>query len=468
MSRWSSFGPLRYLSRETRGLARDSSMLGVATGATTIGMMLQVALVTHGLGLRQYGLFALVAAVVALVERFFNLDVSRTSIVFATPHLKQNLRAAAGVFQFGYLVSGVTGLLGFAAVVAMAPFVGPRLIGTHGALLLVLYGAMLLSSTGDTASQTLLQVLGRFRAIAALTMFREAARIGFVAIAVYAFHSLVAVVLLLLAHDALMGVVGVGVAARAFRRHARTLHLWEPALAEARGDRRGMLGMMVQTNLITYGRLVESQAPTLLLGVIAGPLTVGVFKIGLAAATAIGQLTTPAWNAVMPRLARLWASADFPAIRQLIRQSTLLAAVILVPAAVIAILVRDPLLTLFGGHEAARAGLVFALVAVAQVVNGILFWNGQVLYASHRARIVTAIYLPCVAAMLGLVIGLVHVWGADGAAASLLIEVFVVNVLWTAAARRALRDDARRLGTGQRAAEAAEPVELTVSGTVPL
>jgi O-antigen/teichoic acid export membrane protein len=447
---------LRRLTGETRGLAKDSSLLGVATGATTIGMMMQITLITHELGLRQYGLFALVVAVVALVDRFFNLDVSRTSIVFVVPHLQRNLRAAAGVLQFGYLASFASGALGFAVVAGMAPFVGPRLIGSHGALLFVLYGLTLLSSTGDIPSTSLLQVLGRFRAVAGLTVFREAARIAFVAVAVFEFHSLVAVVALLLVHDALMGVVGVAVAARAFRRHAVTVSLWEPALAEAKDDRRGMLGMMFHTNLITYAQLVQAQGPTLLLGVLTGPVSVGIFKLGMAAAAAVGQLTTPAWRAVMPRLTRLWADSDFAATRQLLRQSTLLAACVLIPAAGATVLLRHPLLTLFGGHQAARAGTVFALLAAAQVLNGILFWNGPLLYASHRVRLVTAIYLPCAALMLGLVYVFFRLWGVNGAAGALLVTVVLSNWLQTVAALRALRDDEREHAAGEPGV-AAEP-----------
>ena len=464
MRRASPLRALRRLSGETRGLAHDSSLLGVGTAATTVGMMMQVALIAHRLGLREYGRFALAVAVVALVNQFFNLDVSRTSIVFSAPHVERSPRGVAGVFQFGYLVSGVTGLLGFAVVAAVAPFAGPRLIGANGVLLLLLYGMTLLSSTGDNPSLSLLQVLGRFRAIALLTIFREAARIAFVAAGVFAFHSLVAVVALLLVHDALLGVIGVAVAARAFRRHAGTMHLWQPALAEARASRRPMLGMMFHTNLITYGRLVQAQVPTLLLGVIAGPVTVGVFKIGMAAATAIGQLTTPAWNAVMPRLARLWTNSDFAATRQLIRQSTLLAAGILVPVATIAILLRTPLLTLFGGRHAAQAGTVFALIAAGQVVNGVLFWNGPLLYASHRVRTVTLIYLPVVALMLGLVLVFGKAWNAVGVAIALLVTAVLNNALQTIAALRALRSDERQGGSSDSPALAPNPtLEHTVA-----
>jgi O-antigen/teichoic acid export membrane protein len=406
--------------------------------------MAQVALITHSLGLRQYGIFALTIAVVALVDKFFDLDVGRASIVFSSPHLAQSPRMAAGVFQFAYALNVVTGMVGFAVIAVSAPLIGPRLVGAHGVLLFMLYGMTLLASTGDTTSSALLQALGRYWSIVGITVFREVTRVAFVAFAVVAFHSLVVVVGLLLIHDALTGLIGILIAAHAFGRQAKTVRLFQPALREARAVRGPMLRMIFHTNLITYGRLVQAQAPTLLLGVFAGPLEVGLFKIAMAAATAIGQLTTPAWNAVMPRLSRLVAESGFPAVRQLLRQSTVLAAALLVPVASIVILFREPLLSFFGGSGAAQAGTAFVLVAIAQVVNGVLFWNGPYLYASHRARVVTAIYLPSVALMLVLVFVLTRTSGADGAAVAVLVTAVLNNVLLTIAALRALRDDGQR------------------------
>ena len=52
MKRWSPFGPLRYLSGETRGLARDSSLLGVGQGATTQLKVGDTMLITAGGGRR--------------------------------------------------------------------------------------------------------------------------------------------------------------------------------------------------------------------------------------------------------------------------------------------------------------------------------------------------------------------------------------------------------------------------------
>jgi O-antigen/teichoic acid export membrane protein len=428
------------LTHETRGLAKDSLLLSVGKAATTLGMITQVSLVVHSLGLRSYGLFALTVSLVAIVDKFFDVDVSKAVITFASRHLSSDPRRTAGVLQFGYLVDLVLGVVGFLVVVAVAPLAGPRLAGSQGSLLFLLYGLTLLASTVDTTSVAVLQVLDRYRLLAGLVIFREATRVMFVAIGVLAFHSLVALVALLVVHDFMTGLIGLAMASRAFSSRSEGIHLRQPALATVKDMRRPMLSMVFQTNLITYGRLIQTQAPTLLLGIFHGPLEVGIFKIGLAGATAVGQVSDPAWNAVMPRLARLWSEGRFEAIRKMIAQGSLIAAIVMTIVGASVIAFRVEVLKLFGGGQATAAASVFALCVVAQVVNGILFWNDSLLYSSGRARLVTTIFLPAVALMLALVVILGRQWGANGAAVALLASGVVGNVALAAAALRVISE----------------------------
>ncbi len=433
---------LSALSHETRGLAKDSLLLGVGKAATTLGMITQVALVAHVLGLRSYGVLALTVSFVAIVSKFFDVDVGKAVITFASRQLS-DLQKAAGVFQFGYLVDFVLGVAGFVVVAAAAPFAGPRLVGPDGSLLFLLYGLTLLASTVDTTSAALLQVLDRYPLLASLVVFREATRVIFVAVGVLVFHSLIALVALLVVHQALTGLMGVALASKAFVARSRGLRLRQPALATVRDVRRPMLSMVFQTNLITYGRLVQAQAPTLLLGIFQGPLEVGIFKIGLAGATAVGQVSDSAWNAVMPRLARLWSEERFGAMRKLIAQGTLISTAIMTLVGAFVIGFREPILRIFGGDQAAAAATVFVLCVVAQVVNGILFWNDSVLYASGRAGLVTKVFLPSVAVMLVLVVVLGREWGANGAAVAVLVTTLLNNCGLTLGALRVFRHEQR-------------------------
>ena len=428
----------RRVDPETRGLGRDSLLLGIGKAATTLGMMAQVALITHVLGLREYGVFALAVSFVALVDRFLDVDVGRTAITFAARYVRRDARTVAGIYQFSYLVDLALGVAGFLLVVATAPFAGPALVGDRGFTLFVLYGLTLLASTVDGSSVSLLQLLDRYRLITWLTILRESARVAAVGIGVALYDDLVAVVALLVVQDAVTAVAGLVLASRAFERHAET-KLFAPALFATRPLRRPMLGMIFQTNLIGYGRLAQSQMPALLLGILHGPLQVGIFKIGIAGATAIGQLSTPAWNAVMPRLARLWADRRFQAMSQLIRQGSSIAFVVLSVAGLVAVVFRTPLLELFGGADAAAAGGVFVLGVAAQVVNGTVFWNDALLYSAGRAAVVAKVLLPSVAALLLLTVVLGQTWGAEGAAAALLVSTVMTSAGLTLAAVRVLR-----------------------------
>lgn len=428
----------RRLSAETRGLAKDTAMLSVGKAATLLGMMAQVALITHVLGLTKYGVFALAVSFVALVDRFFDVDVTKAALMFGARFSRADPRRLAGVFQLSYMIDGLLGIVGFAVVAIASPFAGPWLVGDQGTLLFFLYGLTLLASTVDGSSNALLQLLNRYSMLTGLIVLREVMRVALVAVALLTFHSLVAVMIALVLQDAIVGLGGVCFAAHAFRTRFRAHSLFHPRLGETGSIRRDMLGMVFQTNIISYGRLTEAQLPALILGAFNGPLEAGIFKLGMAGAAAIGQVSDPAWNAVMPRLAKLWSEARISDVRRLLRQATAVAAAVMLTIGTVAILLRVPILRAFGGREAAAAATVFSLGVIARVVNGVFFWNDSLLYAAGRARLVRQIYLPSVAIMLVLCLVLVEDFGANGAAVGVLVSAVLANIGFALAARPVL------------------------------
>jgi O-antigen/teichoic acid export membrane protein len=419
---------IRRLDRETRGLAKDSLLLGIGKAATTVGMATQVALISHILGLRAYGVFSLTVAFVALVDRFFDVDVGRAAIAFGTRCIARDKYAAAGVFQFTFLIDLGLGLFGFAVAAACAPIAGPRFVGDQGTELFLLLALTLLGSTVDITSSSTLQVLDRYRELSLLVIFRETTRVLAICIALFMFDGLIPVVVALVIHDFITGAMGVRIASRAFARAAPGVSLLRPWLGYAREFRRPMLSMIFQTNLVGYAKLAQSQLPALLLGLLRDPLTVGVFKIGMAAATVVGQISDPAWNAVMPRLARLWHAGRLDAIRKLILQGSLVAVAVMVPAVILAISLRTQILVVFGGAAAGAAGTIFALGAIAKAINGITFWNDSLLYAANRAKLATAVFLPSTILLLVLVWVLSSSWGATGAGVAVLVSTVVSNL----------------------------------------
>ena len=83
-----------------------------------------------------------------------------------------------GIFQLSYLIDAIAGVLSFAIVAALAPFIGPRLVGRDGTLLIVLYALTLLISTVDETSVSVLRLLDRFRLLAGEVVNQEDASPG--------------------------------------------------------------------------------------------------------------------------------------------------------------------------------------------------------------------------------------------------------------------------------------------------
>jgi O-antigen/teichoic acid export membrane protein len=432
----------RARASELGGLAGDSFHVGIWQVATAAADLAQIALVTHVLGLHQYGRLALVMSFVVLVGQFFDVRIGAAATTFGANRLHEHdIEGAAGVFQLAYLVDLCTGAVAFALVAGLAPLAGGHLVGNRGTTLVVLFAATLLISTGDETSITILRLLDRFKLIAVYTTVLQAGRIALVAAAVFVWHSILAVVVVLVVFDLASALANALVASLVFRSSARR-SVFRPAL-NCFCEKRRMLRMAFHTNVVSYARLTQVQLPTVLVGAISGATDVGILRVGTAAGTIIGRLSDPAYAAVLPRLARLWAEGRVETIRRMIRRASLIAGSALGIATVVLILLREPILRVIGGDAAAsKAGTVLILVGIAQLVNGAVFWNVGLLFAAHRAGSVSLIAVGSALIQVAFLVPLVISYGANGAAAALLISMLLSNGAATLLGMRKLAAEA--------------------------
>jgi len=414
------------------------------------GYFVQVVLLTHLLSLDAYGEFALTVSFVALVGGFFDVQIGVMPLAFAAEHVDRRPVVAAGVFQFGYVTESLLGVTAFVVVAALSPFAGPRLVADQGTLLFVLYGLTLVAAVGKTTSTALLQLYGQFGTILRLVIVREIIRVAVLVVVLIGIGTLVSAVLALVILEAFVAAVAALAATRTFSaRCGRSL--WAPALAETRHLRRPMVGMLFHTNLVTYAKLIPSQIPTLLLGAMRSPVEVGGFKVATAIAAAAVKLVDPAWAAVLPRLSRLWAAGSRSEIRQLVVNGTVGAALILGASAFIVFVLREPLLRIVGGEGATVASTVLLLSLLGGVVNGSLFWNTPLIYAAKRARLAMWAYVVSSLVLVPLLILGIDAWGAEGAAAALLLFTVALNAMLTVMALRLVRQPSVEIARGAAA-----------------
>jgi O-antigen/teichoic acid export membrane protein len=433
----------RWRKSELGALFGDSGYAAVWQGATSVADFVQIVLITHALGLAEYGRLAVAIAFVVLVGQFFDLRVGVATTIVGAKHLHRDDERAAGVFQLSYLVDGLTGIVGFAVVLVLAPVVGQDLVGKGGVTLIALYALVLLAQTLDESSFTVLRLLDRFRLIAGYTTALELTRIALVAAVLAVNGTITGVAIALVVHRAASGVVSAVAATVVFRR-TTGIPLTLPALRKAREDRPQMLHTMLHTNVVSYARLAQTQLPTVLLGAMAGATAAGVYKVGMAAAGLIGRLVDPAYIALLPRLSRLWHANRQPDVRRLIERLSVVSIPAMVVATAALILLREPVLDIVGGGKASEDGggvLIFG--AVAHAINAGLLWNVPTLYAAERARLVSRLALLAAAVQIGTLFPLVNLWGATGAALSFLLSMVVLNTGATILSLAALRERPR-------------------------
>jgi O-antigen/teichoic acid export membrane protein len=422
---------------EFLGLARDAFLQGTAQGVASLGYLGQIVLITRGLGLAEFGRYAVVVALVTLVQQFADVRVEQATITFGSRALREGPERAAGVIQMSYLVDLLTGVAGFVILAAVAPFAGPRLAGPDGTTLVLLFSLTLLISTLDGTSGATLRLFDRYGAILGFTTAREVARLVLVGLAV-AVGDLRTVMIALIALDLLSAVGVVALATRTFRtRTGRSLR--RPALATVADQRRGMLRMIFHTNVIGYSRLAQAQLPALVLGAFLGPLEVGIYKLGSTAGLALGRLSDPALYVILPRLSRLWIARRYEDLRRLLRQVTALGVPSLMVAGSLVIAFREPILELLGGPEARGAATVVVIAVAAQFVTSAFFWTGPLLIASGQSGRAARVHLVALLVQVPMVIVLGRALGPEGAALSLLSSYALVMGAYSVLAIRTLR-----------------------------
>jgi O-antigen/teichoic acid export membrane protein len=429
----------RFRSSELGGFAGDALHVGIWQAAISIADVVQLALITHVLGLAEFGRLALAMSFVILVGQFFDLRVGAAATRFGSARLAaEDVEGFAGVLQLSYLLDGLTGIAGFAVVAGLAPFVGPSLIGDDGTTLVILYACTLLISTVDESSVSVLRVLDRFRLLTWFGVLLEILRIGLIGAALAISASLTSVLLALIAYDLAGAAINLLLANNVFSRtFGRSF--FRRSLS-AFGERKRMIRMVMHTNVVSYARLAQVQLPTLLVGALGTTTQVGVYKVGTAAGTIVGRLADPGYAAVLPRLSRLWASRRLDDVRSLIRASTVVSGVVVGIALILVILLREPVLRLLGGEGGRAAATVLVLAGIGQAVNGIFFWNTGLLYASGRSGSVAAIAVVGAATQTALLVALVPSFGADGAAVALVITLIATNIVATLLCWRVLQE----------------------------
>jgi O-antigen/teichoic acid export membrane protein len=381
------------------------------------------------LGLEDFGVYVTVLAAVGFFQVLLDLTVEE-------PLTKFGFRYAVGeewgklrrLFVRALQLKAAGGILAALALVLLAPF-ADTLFGAEGLTTPLLVGALLpaVQATENVGSTALL-LHGRYDLRGAYQAFAMALRLTAIVVAApYGVTETIAAIVVAQA-IATAGVSLAGLAA--FRRFPSAPS--EPL----GGDRREVVSFVMQSSVGTGIISLRTTLVPLVLGIVAGPTQVGLFRIAQTPQTGLAAASSPARLMLLTDQTRAWERGQQGSVLAGVRTYTLVALGLMVVAVPAFLLAMPWLVEVVFGTEYLGAVDAARIVLVAAAIQFALGWSKSlpVTIGRPRLRIVTHGLEALVVIPLTAVLG--AEWGATGAAVAVLVATLVFAASWAVAIAR--------------------------------
>jgi O-antigen/teichoic acid export membrane protein len=280
----------------------------------------------------------------------------------------------------------------------------------------------------ENVGATALLLRGRYDLRGAYQAFAMALRLAAIAIAApYGVTETLAAIVVAQA-IATVAVSGVGLAA--FRR-------FPAAPAQPLGaDRREVISFTLLSSVGTGVVSLRTTLVPLVLGIVAGPTQVGLFRIAQTPQTGLAAASSPARLILLTDQTRAWEHGRQKSVLAGVRTYSLVAVALMLVAVPAFVLAMPWLVETVFGSEYAGAVDAARIVVGAAAIQFALGWSKSlpVTIGRPRLRIVTHGLEALVVIPLVAVLG--SEWGATGAAIAVLVATLVFAVAWGVAIAR--------------------------------
>lgn len=415
---------------------KNFSWLAGSTGFSAVASLFYVALAARTLAPPGFGSFALVMTYGELVTNLAQFQSWKALTSFGAAHLRRRNRARLGRL-FGYtafldFLSGIAGaLIGGLGVL----LVGPWLHWQQSQEIAGIWFTTALLLTSSTTPAGILRLFSRFDLQVYSETIAQLTRLGG-CVAGWAIGAGIDWFLGVWALAALLQLVVQWAAVLAL---GHRFSFGRRAFSLTAHENRGLWPFMLKTNVSSTLSLFWMQCGTLVVGMRAGPIDAGGFRLAHRFSLAMLKPVEIAAKAVFPELAQLVAGSDHQGMRKVLtRVSSIAAAFGALVVIAIGLWGRD-ILHLVAGHRFEFAQEYLFLLSIAAAINVAGFALDPFLNAHFRAGSVLRAY--SVAAFLygALLVVLLPSTGARAAAYAAIAAAIAVLMQMGFSTARILR-----------------------------
>jgi O-antigen/teichoic acid export membrane protein len=396
------------------------------------------------LGLEDFGVFATALVAVGFFQSLVDLTVEESLTKYGFRYVaNEDWGRLRRLFRKMLQLKIFGGALATAILVALAP-VADTLFGADGVGSALLAAALLpLVQSAENVASTALLLHSRYDLRGAYQAGSASLRLAAIAIAapLGVTEALAAIVVAQAVATAVISVAGIAALRRFPAAPARPLG----------DDVPGIRSFVLQSSIATGVISLRTTLVLVILGIVASPTQVGLFRIAQTPLTGLTAASSPARLVLITEQTRDWERGRHVSVLAGIRKYTLGAGALMVVAVPIFFFAMPWLVEVVFGEEYAGSVDAARIVLLAAAIQFAIGWSKTlpVTIGRPQLRIVTHGLETIVAIPLVTVLGVE--WGATGAAVAVLVSTAVFAAAWAVALARIRADvgaDPTRLAGG--------------------
>jgi O-antigen/teichoic acid export membrane protein len=392
---------------------------------TTIVLFVETIILARYLEPKQLGVLLLAIAYPEALQQLLDFRVREAMTKYLTEFLTLKRHAeAVSLIKLLWVIDVTVSATALLIVLVTAGFASELLVpGADASQLMRIYSIGVFLASLDSASGTVLRTLDRFGLAFGAGASAYLLRLGLVAGAVSLGGNLEALVWARVGGELLNTLLVGGASFFAIRPLVWAERRSPVSLL---GDRsREIRRFLLNTNLTGVLRMASTKLDTLLVGLIASPATVAIYRIGLQFGRAPLLVSDPLNLVIYPAFAREFALGRIKRMREMARRASVYVAALALPAIVIAGLEGDTLIGALAGERFRAAGTPLFLCLVGVVPYVIFFWLYPLLLTTGHAGTVVKIVGAGTVIQLVTIVALVPSLGASGAAAGFAVNYII-------------------------------------------
>lgn len=181
--------------------------------------------------------------------------------------------------------------------------------------------------------------------------------------------------------------------------------------------------------LLAGAQVINYQTSVLLLGILASPTEVGLYRVGLQVSDALGVVLFAVSAVIAPQIARFHAREDWASVQRLVVISHRAAAAALLPFTLLAVFYGEEMLVLILGADYQGASEALTILVLGKLFYATVGFSGIALSMLGRPGVAAVVTFSSLLVNILLGLLLVPDYGAIGAAISTALSLLIVNVV---------------------------------------